>query len=396
MKNILKNVFLLIAMLVISSCEKQEKDPVVSPNGFTLLKDITISSPTVLTNIISSSVFTKLNWNKSDNGVSSVATYTLVVFDKDNDPNLLNPAEYVGSGVLVTPDSRTATLTVAEFNTTINKLQTYKCSEMNIDIRIKSKLGVGPNPFVQYSNPVNVKVTGYSTSKKILSFVKDGNTPVGEPQILSSSFSTNSDFEGYMYLQPGNYKFYQPDDCGNFATPNIFGGTGTLANGTIDGSATSQSITIVNANHYLVKVNLNSNTFSAKEIRAFGVFGNATRSGGSFLNTVPMTYDASSKKWKITMELIIGKNFKFKSNFWVGGLTPSVLPNLDFVPGSASTFISILGKKGDAGALEEDLTAASEITVPGTFDNNARKKYDIELDVSNPRKYTYTLTLNPN
>lgn len=398
-------MFFAFLVVTISSCEN-DKEPIATANGFELRKDDSVIAPTVITDAINNTVFSKLNWDKSDNGVSSVATYKLVVFDHDNDPNLENPVEYNGTtGVVVTPDSRTAELTVKEFNDLINQLPTFKCSQMNIDIRIKSTLGTVTtvsNPFIQYSSPITYSVTGYSTKDQELSFAKDANSAKTASKILSSSYSVNTDYEGYMYLTPGNYMFYQPDACGDYTAATAYGG----ASGTL--STTAPSITIATEGYYFVKANLTTNAYSVSQFTTFGIFGNATRTGLGTGNHVPMTYNSSTNKWELTIKLIIGKNFRFKSNLWSGNTSDLIVPppnplhpeyelNPPYVSGSASSAVSVLGKSAAANTLEHDLLVNTdkEITVPGTFVTSpdpTRKLYKITLDVSNPRKYTYTLT----
>ena len=190
MKNIIKIIFTLFVFANFS-CENSE-DLVVSANGFELRKDATVTSPLVLTEATAANVYGKFEWDIANNGPATVSTYTLQVFDH-NDVSLSNPVEYTGSGLVVSPTSRKATLTVAEFNKLINGLPNYKCSEMDIDIRIKSTLGGNAaNAFSQYSNPVNVKVTGYSLKLPVMAFVKSGNTPSTEPRVAASAPSSNS------------------------------------------------------------------------------------------------------------------------------------------------------------------------------------------------------------
>jgi starch-binding outer membrane protein SusE/F len=387
MKNIYKSIFIAFIALTIYSCEN-DKDPVVSGSGLELRNDANVVAPSVLDPADSDVVFANYDWDVANNGPASVSKYSLFIFDHDNDPNLENGVKYTGTGIIVSPDARNATLTVSEFNNLINLLPTFKCSQMNIDVRIKSVLGVNPvDNFTQFSNPITYAVTPYSTAKPILAFVKQGEDPKAAPRILASSFTANNDYEGYMYLQPGTYKFYQPDACGDFNAPTIYGGASNM----IDSSSSSPSITIVNQGHYLVKANLTSNTYSIREYRAFGVFGKATRTGLGFTNSVPMS-DLGDNKWELTMDLIKGEKFKFKSNMWTGDLTPATAPNLPYVPGSANSFISILGKLSEGIVVENAATGQGDITVPGTFNNSERQTFKIELDVSNPRNYTYKLT----
>lgn len=387
MKNIVKTIIFALFFMGFTSCE-DAKDPVVAANGFELRKDATVSSPAVLTSATSTDVFAKFEWDKSNNGPATVAAYTLQVFDH-SDTALANPVEYTGAGLVVTASSRIATLSVSEFNNLINALPTYKCSEMDIDVRIKSTLGTNPSTaFIQYSNPINVKVTGYSLKLPFLALVKDGNTPSTEPRIAASAPSINTDYEGYMYLEAGSYKFYKPDACGDFTSAVVYGGT----SGVLDTSITPASIVITTAGHYLVKANLSTNTYTISRFTTFGIFGTATRTGLGFGNQVPFAYDSTTKIWALEVDLLKGKKFKFKSNLWTGALVVPAPPNPPFAPGTATTSVSILGKTAiPLSLVENNVTGSGDITVPGT-DDGTRDKYRIELDVSSPRNYTYKMT----
>ena len=392
MKNIIKSICSAIILIGFTSCE-DTRDPVVSPNGFELRKDATVTSPSVLSQATATDIFAKFEWDSANNGPATISTYTLQVFDH-NDTTLSNPVEYTGNGLVITPTSRKATLTVAEFNTLLNLLPTFKCSEMDVDVRIKSVLGINPNPYIQFSNPINIKVTAYSLKLPVMAFVKDGNTASTEPRIAASAPTSNTDYVGYMYLEPGNYKFYQPDACQDFTTPTIYGGGGTAVS--LSSATNAPSIPIATAGHYLVKVNLSNNTYTLTQFTTFGIFGTATRSGLGTGFQVPFIYDAATKTWSKEMDLIKGKKFKFKSNLWTGTLVVPPLPNPPYAPGTGSSSVSILGKTTTPFSLEENSTAGQgDITVPGT-DDGTRDKYKIVLDVSKPRNYTYKLTKIPN
>lgn len=386
MKNIVKTTLFAFLIAGAFSCENSN-DPVVSANGFELRQDASVISPAVLTAATATDVFGNFEWDRANNGPATVCTYTIQVFDH-SDTTLSNPVEYTGNGYAISPTSRMVTLTVSEFNNLINALPTYKCSEMDVDVRIKSVLGSNPNDaFIQYSNPINVKVTGYSLKLPVLAVVKDGNSAETEPRIAASSPSSNNDYEGYMYLESGTYKFYQPDACYDFSGATVYGGAAGVLN--TGGSATS--ISIATAGHYLVKVNLATNAYTFTKFTTFGVFGKATRTGLGFDNQVPLTYDPATKLWSGQVDLLKGRKLKFKSNAWTGTLVVPALPNPPYAPGTATTAVSILGKIS-ATMLQENSTAGQgDITVGGT-DDGTRDSYSIELNVSNPRMYTYKLT----
>jgi len=385
MKNIVKTTLFAFLLAGVFSCENSN-DPVVSANGFELRQDASVISPAVLTEATAADVFGKFEWDRANNGPATVSSYTLQVFDH-NDTALANPVEYTGVGYAITPTSRKVSLTVSEFNNLINALPTYKCSEMDIDVRIKSVLGSNPkDAFIQYSNPINVKVTGYSLKLPIMAVVKDGNSADAEPRIAASSPSSNSDYEGYMYLEAGTYKFYQPDACYDFSGAVVYGGSAGVLN--TGGSTTS--ISVATAGHYVVKVNLATNTYTITKFTTLGIFGPATRAL-VYDNQVPFTYDATTKIWSLEVGLLKGKKFKFKTNLWTGNLVVPALPNPPFAPGTATSAVTILGKSSATAIQENSVVGSGDITVEGTIDGS-RDTYKIEVNLSNPRKYTYTMT----
>ena len=342
MKNIIKITFFAFLLVSVGSCTN-DKDPVTTFNGFDFRDVSEVASPAVLLDENASQVYKKIEWDRADYGVSTSATYSIVVTDHDNDPNFLYPVEEVATKYDANPDARKATLTVKDFNDLISKLVSFKCSEMNIDVRIKSSIGISTNKQVQYTAPKTITVTGYTTKPKVLAFVKDGGTPESSPKIVSSTYNKVDDYQGYMYLEAGNYKFYEPDGCGDFSSAKVYG-TST-GDAIVEGSE-ANSINVATSGHYFVTANLKTTgtgarTFKISYYKAFGIFGTAIRTVGS-INKVPMTDDNNSNVWKITIELFKGRLFKFKSSDWTAALTgtpPSV-------PSASSTIISTLGGSG--------------------------------------------------
>ena len=102
-----------------------------------------------------------------------------------------------------------------------------------------------------------------------------------------------------------------------------------------------------------------------------------------------MVYDVTSKTWKLTIELINGKKFGFKT-------------------GNGSTPVSIFKGTGTGSTETSPITVVptpyvvadygdGTIKAPGDYvDLNTKTKYDVIVDISNPRNYTYQLVLNPN
>ena len=398
MKNIIKITFFAFLLVSFGSCTN-DKDPVTSFNGFDFRDVSEVASPAILLDANASQVYKKIEWDRADYGVSTSATYSIVVTDHDNDPNFLYPVEELASKYDANPDARKATLTVKDFNDLISKLVSFKCTAMNIDVRIKSTIGISTNKQVQYTAPKTITVTGYTTTPKVLAFVKEGVTPESSPKIVSSSYNKVDDYQGYIYLEAGNYKFYEPDGCGSYAGAKVYG---TSSGDAIVEGVESSSITVTTSGHYLVTANLNAEgagarTFKLTFYKAFGIFGTAIRTVGS-ANMVPMSDDNNSNVWKLTIELFKGRIFKFKSGDWTASLigdppsVPATNPNtkvLSTLGGSGLPITS--GVESGLFDFGTDLPG-KDIKVPGDNDGT-KQKYDVVIDVSKPRNYTCKLTI---
>jgi len=398
MKNILKTTIFAFLLISLGSCT-DSIDPLVSPIVFGLRDISETTPPSILLSENDANTYNKMEWDKADFGIAyglSAVSYKISVSDHDSDPNFLKTAEYSGKGISASPD-RNSTLTVKEFNALINQLPTFKCGQqMNIDIRIKATLGSSGNPVVQYSSPVTVAVTGYSAEKRKLSFAKEGQSPADAPKILSSSFDKVNDYQGYMYLVPGDYKFYKPDSCGDFTGAIVYGAGagGTLVEG---GEST---INIATAGHYFITADLTPGglKYNAKPFRAFSVYGAAIK--GSVLgsaNAIAMEDVDNSNVWKVTIDLYKGLKLGFKSKTWTGDPIPTATPTVPYTTiAESNPTISFLGGGTITSSLVDFLTSplAANITVPGaTTDVPNKQTYDIIIDVSKPRNYTYTLII---
>lgn len=395
MKNIIKNLLIAFIVITITSCEN-DKEPIASAEGISLRKDETVISTSVITDASSTTTFTKLNWDSANNGVASVSTYSLVIFDHDNDPNLLNPVEYSGQGLTITPNSREGELTEKEFNDLVNQLPTFRCTQMNIDIRIKSTLGLDDGyatPFIQYSNPITYSIIAKPTSLPIIAFVKEENSNdvKNQPKLAASATDIETDFEGYMYLTAGSYKFYQPDACGDFINATVYG----VATGLLDSNSTT-AITVPTDGHYYVTVDLTTKAYQVKQFRSLGIFGNGVRIGPGVANATQLFYDASTKTWSRELELVKGRTFSFKTNLWTGEeVINTANNNPPTIPSVGTTTISYLELNNENKLISANNFSSifGTIDVPGLFDNSVRQKYLITVDLNNPRDYNYLLEI---
>jgi hypothetical protein len=112
-------------------------------------------------------------------------------------------------------------------------------------------------------------------------------------------------FEGYVSLAgPTWIKFTSAPDWGH--TNYGSGGENTLS---VDGAAAG--IDVPQAGYYRVQVNIQALTYELKKIDTWGLIGTATPGGWD--NSTPMVYDAASKTWNKTVNLVNGA-LKFRAN----------------------------------------------------------------------------------
>ena len=114
------------------------------------------------------------------------------------------------------------------------------------------------------------------------------------------------------------------------------------------------------AGYYLVQVNTDELTYS-ETMYDWGIIGSATTDNWD--NDTDMTYDSNSRTWTITLDLS-AEEIKFRAN---------------------DSWDWNYGDTGADGVLD---VGGDNIAVP------AAGNYTVVLDLSNPRDYTYTLTLN--
>ena len=357
MKNILKVTFFALLLITIGSCTN-DKDPVATANGLNL-KPLTPSSPFVLSPVGGDNDVTTITWDEANNGVATNPSVYVIEIAKSG-TNFAEP-------IVASPSSTDITYIWKEGYLNSLLLENGFLPELaaDIDVRVKSTLGIEFNTFVQYSNVIAIKVTPFSQAA--FAFTKDGADPALAPKTLSSGLFT-TDTEGYSWLEPGNYKFYTSVQNKFQASNPVYGndGSGSLV---LNGAA----INITTAGYYLIKadIGVSPTTYSLTPISAFGIIGDAKVFGA--LNSLPpMTYDQADKKWKIVINLKGGRSFKFRAN--------------------NSNSINL--GSGNAGSGMPDYAGetmkynGANIFVPGL--SNVTLPYVVTLDLSSPRNYKFT------
>ncbi len=353
MKNILKITTFAFLLITFASCT-DTIDPKVSPNGFTL-NALDPTGPFVLSPLDGDNVLATLTWGPADSGVTTVSPKYTVEIAKAG-TNFEKP---------IVANTPSTALTVVWQEGYINKILLdngfVPDAVADLDIRVKSVLGENTNNFVQYSNTVSMKVTPFA--QLFLAFTKVGDNPANAPKTKSSSLYT-SDCEGYAWLEVGTYRFYTAVG-GVFQSSNPYygdNGSGALV---LNGAA----INVATAGFYLIKADISKSpkTYSITAIE-WGIYGLA-KPNPTGLNR-KMIYNATSKKWELTVLLNGGKPFRFRN-------TASTLILGDF--DETKVGVDYAGKTMSYNGKDIYLAGTTALT------------YTITLDLNTPRAYTYTL-----
>ncbi|WP_395064925.1 SusE domain-containing protein [Flavobacterium sp.] len=371
MKNILIKSFVALAIIAgFNSCTDEQDLMFSKPEGsFKILSpnsgEGVVLDPTTLTN-----PGVSLTWEAKSYGSPTEITYTVQV-DKSGD-NFDTP-------INITSTTNTyATITSEVLNTKSLEAGLVPYTSSGLEIRIKSTIGTSASEEA-FSDAITYIVKPYSTdlpklymTGNFLSNSGYGNnwTPANGVPIAASGFGQTS-FEGFAYVNEASYAFlFLPTNVnfnGKYGDDGSF--SGTLQAGGSD-------ITGTGAGYYYVKANTavtgpGALTYSLQQTN-WAITGSATPlnwpsgPGGTAGQDQDMTYNQTTKKWQITIALTAGGNkFKFRANDdWglnLGGDSADADSSMDF--------------------------GGPDLEVP------ASGLYKVELDLSHPRDYSWTATL---
>ena len=381
MKNIFKTIIFALGIIALGSCE-HDPDPIVSANGFILRAANAPTANLVLVPENGADVVANLNWDKANNGTGSdVSSYTVEVAPSGS--NFANAITANLGNPVVTGQSYA--LTVKELNKILNELPTFVCGQpMKVDVRVRSVLGKGfYNEFVQYSNnSIALDVTPFSLQLPKMIFASTTPAADAAPNLAAAGV-LNKDYEGYMYLEPGSYKFYKADGCGTFTSPVVYGDNGS---GSFDGlEENGAAYDVATAGFYLVKASLSAaSTYSVRPV-IWNIYGSAKQNLPGANSA--LVYNQTTKLWTATYNLAEGYGIKFRSN--AAGSTLGIY--------NANSVDAITFAGNDLSYLTLPLPATeppfvSEIKLPGTATVIRNfKRFIISLDLNSPRDYKYTI-----
>jgi hypothetical protein len=362
MKKVLKSVLTLtILSTMLVSCTDEQNLLIVAAKGEYAILSPTTGAAVTLDAATTSNPGLSLTWAKADYGTTpTVVNYSIEV-DKSGD-NFDTPL------VLTTSTTTFANVNSEALNTAALAIGLTPFQQGSMDIRISASVG-SPASDVKLSNTINYLVTPYSTDLPKLyvtgSFLPNSgygsNTPANGVPIAAASF-TSTAYEGFVYINQPNYSFvFLPT---NTSSDGKYGDDGNFSNTLALNGA---DITGTGANYYYVKANTTTLTYSLQPTQ-WAITGAATPLGwpDNGVQDQNMTYNPTTKKWEITLAMTAGGNqFKFRAN---------------------DGWDVNLGK--DGGDADESMDFGGE-----NLDVPAAGTYKIELDLSSPRNYTWTATL---
>lgn len=352
MKNLLKISTLALLLIAGVSCENDDQTIASASGGPELLTPLDGSSYT-LSPATATAEITTLVWNHADYSVQTEVNYDVEVALAGTDFATVIPAGSTTNRFLV--------WTHEALNAVALQAGLIPYSAGDLDVRIKSSLGSN-SEMVAYSNTITLTITPYTTDLPQIAVPGNhqGWSPSTAPRLAASGFG-QTDYEGYVALD-GEFKFVGPNGSGAYEWGNDDWGDDGTFSGML--ALTGESNCTATAGYY--KINANTTTLAyTTTLTTWGVLGSATApvTGGDGWGTdANMTYNPTTKKWSIVINLVGGQEIKFRANDAWG---------LNY------------GDNGADASLEE---GGSNIAVPSTGD------YLVELDLSNPRAYTYTLT----
>ncbi len=310
-------------------------------------------------------------WNHAKYSVGTEVSYMVEVAKGGTEFAMPVPAG--------TTTQRQITWSVADLNGVCQLAGLTPFEAGDLDIRIKASIGAG-GVLESISDKITVSVTPFSTDLPKLYMIGDFLSAGGYganwtiaptlPFIAASAYG-KTDFEGYIYFNAANfeYKFLPVNTSydGDYEDDGSFSGTLTQSG--------SSNCLGTGAGYYLVKANTGVTSptnpgglqYSIQQTR-WAITGGATPLGWPDGGVVDqdMTYNSTTKKWEITIALTAGGNqFKFRANDgWdlnLGADGPDKDSSMDY--------------------SGENLSVATAGT------------YKVELDLSSPRDFKWSATL---
>ncbi|MEM6719255.1 MAG: SusE domain-containing protein [Bacteroidota bacterium] len=349
LKKITTGLLAVVAFVGFNACSEDDNITIISPEGGPELRTPTSGTVFILNAANENEVATTLVWNDADYDVQTPISYDVEI--------ALGGTDFATPVLGGSTTERFLSWTHSQLNDAAIGLGLSPFVAGDIDIRVISSVGTDSQQ--QVSATLTINVTPYTTSLPMIAVPGNhqGWDPPTAPRLSASAFGA-TDYEGYVWLET-EYKFIAPNETGVFE----WGNTDWGDDGSFSGILTEDGEVNVPATpgYYFVQVNTTDLTYSTSQYSNWGLIGSGTPTGWDSDND--MTYDPATQTFSITIDLTADE-IKFRAN---------------------DAWDWNYGDTGADGLLE---VSGDNIPVPQAGN------YTVVLDLSNPREYTYTLTLN--
>jgi hypothetical protein len=287
-------IIIMAAILGLAACKKDDKITVASNIVAPVLLTPTIATA-ITVNPADSAQKLKFKWSKADYGVSAVVNYFIQV---DVDGNSFKKKFFLGNS-----QSDTLVTTLGAFN---NRLLAGLGIAANASSAIEVRAGSAIyGKDTVYSKSIKLNLTTYkevAPEKLWIPGSYQGYSPGTAPTIPSVTTFT---YEGYVYINAsGDIKFTSAAD---YSHVNY----GFTSNGKLTTDGLAGGVPIATAGYYKLNADIQNLTYSTTLVNTFGIIGTATPH--QWDSSTPMTFDATNKVWKITLNLLPGA-MKFRAN----------------------------------------------------------------------------------
>ena len=317
MKKLSIIITLLIGLVVVlGSCQKEEKDPVLNLSGITApaITQPEAGAEYVLTLADSAKViqfaWSAAVYNASNNAVLPAATYSLEMGLADSN--------FVGGKELV--NTQDLSFDIIYYNMNTKLLQMGVEGEQTVDVELRvSSLISGTVGTDAVSEVIKTKFTTFNppepppaeTPRLWVPGDYQGWNPAEAPNVFSEE--NNGVYQGYVYYpEGGTYEFKftsAPDwDHTNF---------GYAGEGTLDTDPTAGNLSVPDFGGYWLTCDTVNLTWSY-EVQNWGVIGSGIL-GGDWSEDVDLVYDATANVMTVTIDVTEPQDggdlrFKFRAN----------------------------------------------------------------------------------
>ena len=314
MKKFNISMLFMAAVLLLLSCEKQEKGPVVGVFAPPVLVAPAGGGSFVLTDSTENNTLATFTWNRADFGFPAAVIYTVEMDFSGND--------FSDPGILGITGDTSLTVTEGSVNNTLLTMGAFPDVPASVVVRVTAE--VHKNVKTLASEPLAMSITPF---EKVIDYPKlyvpgsyqdDWNPAWSEWDPTNENtqiYSVKDDgkYEGYLYfaIDPVEMKFTKVpawEQDNTIGDPDPAGNSGTLQIGNWGGN--NIIFAGAGAGYFKVNADLVAKTYSFMKTD-WGLIGDATPDGWD--SDQNMTYDPVADVWTITLDLIAG-SVKFRAN----------------------------------------------------------------------------------